>query len=84
MFCKAVTAQIDTTNLLNSTTEQQLENLAEAEEGESEDDSYLQQFSDLKKATLKPKYCYRIGTKSVLFSKTYAGTEPATIPAVIG
>ena len=35
--------------MLSTTAEQQLENLAEAEEGESEDDSYLQQLSDLRK-----------------------------------
>lgn len=45
-----VKAQLDTIPLANnSTTEQQLENLAEAEEAETEDDSYVQQFQQLKR-----------------------------------
>ncbi len=45
-------AQQDTIPLINSTTEQQLENLAEAEETETEDDSYLQQYQHLRRHRL--------------------------------
>ncbi|MEO7312584.1 MAG: helix-hairpin-helix domain-containing protein [Chitinophagaceae bacterium] len=52
LFSKAPFAQADSTGLLTSTAEQQLENLAEAEGAESEDDSYLLQLSDFKRHPL--------------------------------
>ncbi len=62
-------AQVDTTNLLSSTAEQQLENMAEAEEGESEDDSYLQQLSDLKKRPLNLNLATESELKTFFFLK---------------
>ena len=62
-------AQIDTTNLLSSTAEQQLENLAEAEEGESEDDSYLQQLTDLKKRPINLNIATESDLKTFFFLK---------------
>jgi len=47
MGCNVCWSQTDT--LTNTMLEQQLENLADANEGETEDDSYLQQFDDYRR-----------------------------------
>lgn len=66
LICKIAAAQ-DSTALPNSTTEQQLENLADADQGETEDDSYLQQLDDWKKNPLNINAAIETDLKNLLF-----------------
>ena len=60
-------AQQDTLPVINSTAEQQLENLADAEEAETEDDSYLQQYQQLRRHPLNLNTAEEADLTQVLF-----------------
>ncbi|MES2777030.1 MAG: helix-hairpin-helix domain-containing protein [Bacteroidota bacterium] len=69
LLSKPLQAQLDSMHLLNTSAEQQLENLAEAMEDEPEDDSYLQQFSDYKRRPLNLNSATESDLKTFFFLK---------------